>query len=422
MKKNPHYSNSQRGQVALGAAIIFCAVSLAMSLGMATPALREVKAINAEQNSRQSSAAAESVIEDLALRAISGTAPAQETLSVGSASASATDSGSPLVINSTASTSGAVRNFSVELKNGQTVSFPYAMIVGSRGATMSGSTITGNLYANGAISGGGSSVTGNVTSSGSSGSIANFNITGSAYANSISGSTISGNAYYATISGSNVGGTLYPGATNQPAITMPLSDASISSMESTASEGGIVSCSNGAYTISGSVTLGPAEVPCNLVLNSGATLSLSGNVWVSGNITINTGSTIIDSSTSATLALIADNPLNHSSGSLINFSGTQVQTSGQSILVLISENSSAANSGNSSSINYSNNINANVLLYAPYGKINISTSNASIAGIAGYWINMSGTRIVYQSQLSDLFFASSGSGGGYSLSSWEELP
>ncbi len=297
--------------------------------------------------------------------------------------------------------------------NSSLVSFHYGVQVGAGGVSMNnGSQIIGNLFSDGSISGSGT-ITGDATvASGTpSTSLSGITVNGTAWAHTLSNCTVGKDAYYQAISGCTVDGTSYPGSADAQPAAMPISNAQISSWEATASAGGVTA---GPYTVSGSKTLGPQEIDGNLTVANGATLTLSGVVWVKGNITLANDSTLTVSPTTGNegAILIADVPgSNATEGTVMLANNITVSGNGSpgSYPMILSTNSG------SSAITLSNNSNG-VILYASQGTVLVS-NNGGANEITAYQLSLSNNATVtYLSGLQSSSF-SNGPGG-----SWDIVP
>ncbi len=176
------------------------------------------------------------------------------------------------------------------LISSESVSFRYAVQVGTGGVSMANSsTINGNVYSNGSISGSGSS-----------------RINGDAYA-------------VGTISSPDptVTGTKNPGASPQP---MPDITNTVQAAKDAATAGGIIDCAitPSQCTINNSQDIGPKKyINGNLSITNNATVTMKGAIWVSGNFSMSQGGTTLkldDSFGSNSVALVVDGTINLTQG------------------------------------------------------------------------------------------------------------
>lgn len=251
--------------------------------------------------------------------------------------------------------------------NTSVVAFRFGVQVGTGGLSMNNnSSVIGNVFSDGNISGNQATITGDATVSGA-GSISGITVGGNAWARSLSGCTVQGDAYYTTLSSCPVAGTKYPGSADPAAAAMPITQEEIEAWKETAEAGGTIV---GPYTVSGTALMGPKKIDGDLTVNG--TLYLTGPVWVHGDIVFsNNSSLIVHASTGTSGAvLLADVPANQSSEGSIRLSNNMtISGNGQtgSYPMVLSTNSSG------SAIELSNNADG-VILYAPNGTIQVSNN------------------------------------------------
>jgi hypothetical protein len=307
------------------------------------------------------------------------------------------------------------------------ISFHYGIQSGTGGISLANSSsIIGNVFSAGPVTGSGNMIYGDVVSTGASGIIYGIHATSSAYAHTIGSAsqstTIDKNAYYATtITNTTVGGTRYASSSDLASVALPISDDQITEWEGFAEEGGIISnCDNsGNYTITSSVSLGPIKIACNLVIkSSSAVVTITGPIWVTGNITLQTGPTLQMSSSlgSQNVAIIADNPSAETTSGVINVGqSTQFLNSGTtgSFVFLISQNDSVETGGSNTAISLSQGASA-LVAYAAHGLITLAQSVA-VKEVTGYQISLSqSANVTYDTGLPSTVFQS-GPGGGWSF-------
>jgi hypothetical protein len=433
--------NLQSGQAMITAVIFFLAISITIVLGIASPILKQVRIGNELIVSKQAYFSAQGGFEDVISRIQSSKQVlSTETLSINNGTVNTVTSDITLgkEVTSTATINGEVRKIQIDLILGTGVSFHYGIQAGNGGFVLDGnnsSKIIGNVFSGGTVvaTGQGNYIYGDVISAGSSGLINGVHATGTAYAHTIQNSTIDKDAYYTTITGSTAtgasctGGTnthCHPGSTDQDIAALPISDDQITEWESDAAAGGTSSnCSSGTYNITASTTIGPLKIPCNLTIK-GATVTITGPIWVTGNIAIQTGSTVkMDSSLGdANVAIIADNTTNRLTSSLIDL--TQQATfqgsgSSDSYIFLISQNNSSENGGSTDAISLGQGA-SGVIGYASHGQITLSQS-ANLKEVTAYKIVLTNSAVAtYDRGLPSVLF-NSGPTGGYSILTWKEV-
>ena len=150
----------------------------------------------------------------------------------------------------------------------------------------------------------------------------------------------------------------------------------------------------------------------NLNVSSGATLTLTGTVYVTGNVTVDGNNTSIKLDNSyATLGgiLISNGTFS------VNHPGMTLTGSGQtgSYLLVLS------NSSSDQAVYVKNNLIGSVVFYTTTGGITLS-NNVSVTEATGYKIVMlNGSKIQYSSGVANIYF-SSGTGAGWKVTDWQE--
>lgn len=236
-----------------------------------------------------------------------------------------------------------------------------------------------------------------------------LSIGGNARAETMTGCSVTLDAYFQTNTCS-VGGTAHPFTDPPGPAAMPISQSQIDNWKSVAEAGGVTA---GPYSVSGTVTMGPRKIDGDLTVTNGATLVLTGPIWVKGNINLSNNAVVRSHSSlgGQAVAVVADNPSNPSGSGLISVSNNvQLLTNGLSgnFIMLLSTKSGTA-------INLSNNA-AGAVFYSANGTIVVS-NNAGAAQLTGYAISISNNATVtYTSGLASSTF-SNGPGG-----SWRFVP
>lgn len=301
------------------------------------------------------------------------------------------------------------------INRGAGARFHYGVQTGTGGLAISNSSIvSGSVYANGPISGSGNTITGDATSSGATGSITSIRTNDDMYAHTITNSTVDSDAYYTSISGSSVGGTSYSGFADQATIPMPISDAIITSIKSTATAGGDVTCTAGSYTISATVSIGPKRVPCNLIINGG-TVTLTGHLLVTGNVTISGSANLVAGATdglNSSVAIVADG-----ASSTITVTNTGTYTGGgtNAYVFLISQNTNPAVNG----VDIGGSASGALVSQATTGKV-LLKSTANLAAVAAHTVAMQDSaQIAYDTDLKSVVF-SYGASGTWNITNWRE--
>lgn len=308
------------------------------------------------------------------------------------------------------------------------ISFHYGIQAGNGGFSLENSSkIIGNVFSSGPVIGSDTNyIYGDVVSSGPNGLVYGIHATSSVFAHTIGGASqvtiIDKNAYYATTkTNTTVTGTSYPNSPDQAPVDLPISDEQINEWETIAAAGGTATCSGSSYTISsGSVTIGPVKVPCNLNISNSATVTIGGHIWVTGDITIQNSAVVkMAASLGATnVAIIADNPSDRINSSKITVANSATfQNSGTtgSFVFLISQNNSAETGGTVAAFSLSNSASA-LVAYAAHGLIPLANT-VKLKEVTAYKITMQNSATVtYDTGLPSAVFQS-GPGG-----SWDFIP
>ena len=416
------------GQAILTAVVFFMFMSMIVVSGAYTVSYKESKSSRDFGTSKKSFLMAESGLEDLSYRLINGkNYDTAEVLSLDGFFATTTvaDISGAKELTATGTASKMIRSSKIKLENSEGTSFFYGMQTGQGGIVMSNtSEVIGNVFSSGPIMGYNSNIVrGDVISAGPSGLVDGIHATSSVYARTIRNSDIDKDAYYQIIFNTTVDGTQYPGSPDQATSSLPISDAQIDDWKAEAEAGGTHS-SPCPYTISGTVSIGPKKIDCDLYITGSAVVTLNGNVWVSGNVNFsNTADVKVNPSLGDKgAAIIADKEANRSSSSRIFISNSVEffgSGSGKSYVLLVSRNNNAESGGSASAIEISNSANGKVLLYAPHGLMYLSNS-ISVKEASAYKIQLSNSaKIIYETGLANLLFTS-GPSGGYSIESWRE--
>jgi len=240
-------------------------------------------------------------------------------------------------------------------------------------------------------------------------SISGITVQGSAWAYTLSNCSVGGDVSYQTLSNCSVGGTQHAGAAPAAPAPLPISDAQLAEWEDIAASGGTIA---GPYTVSGTQTIGPKKINGNLSVTNGATIKLSGPVWVNGNITIsNNGTLSVSPSTGTSGAiLIADATGNTATKGKVNLTNNaNISGNGNenTFPMIISTKTSGT------AIELSNNA-ASVILYAPYGGVEVE-NGADASQITAYRLELSNnSSVTYDSGLQNSSF-SNGPGGSWTV-------
>ncbi len=404
------------------AVIFFILASVMIVLGLSGPATREYRVGTDAILSRQSYLAGESGIEDIYYRMLNGMPVASPVETDGgnwTDTAVITDIGGGVKkVDSTGIAASTQHISEMKMSIGNGIAFRYAAEADDGGLDLADTAgISGNVHANGTIHGqDGASISGaataGATSTGTPGVITGDDATHfihigtggtfDAAADAINYANVSGTMYCTTSTGSTGPCASAPDPAYQ---ALPITSGEITGWETDAETGGVVS---GDYTVATSgATLGPQKIVGNLTVPDGATLTLSGTLWVTGNVTVSgTGSIILSSSFGSDGGMvIADGTI--STDSTTTFSGSG---SPGSYLMLLSNATGSA-------ISYAGT--GNVILYAPSGTVAL-TGTAAANEAAGTAVTLADSAtLTYNTDLLDVVF-NSGAAGPPSIQSWKQ--
>ena len=236
---------------------------------------------------------------------------------------------------------------------------------------------------------------------------------GDAWAHAVNNSNVQGTIYCQAGSGNNKAcDTSQPDPVEQP---FPISDGNILDWKAQATAGGVTT-GNVSYGGDDEDTLGPQKIEGDLSVGSGATLDITGMVYVTGNVTVSGGAKIRlhNSYGSSSGVIVTD-------GRVTVSGGGQFQGSGEtgSYILVVTTSECPVGCGGSPAISVSGGT-GSVVLNAQKGTLSFS-GGASAKQATAETIEMSGgTTVQYETGLADISF-SSGPSGGWNLLNWEEL-
>ncbi len=418
-----------KGYIIILNVLLLATISVLVIVGIVNPILSHFSSSQSFIESKKAFLLANSAAEEALYRLMNNkTLGSSSTISLSSSTATITITnslaGKDITITSPSNTFQ--RNVKIGLALGTGISFHYGIQSGMGGFVLQNtSSVNGNVFSSGPITGSGNYIYGDVVSSGSSGLISGIHATGTAFAHTLQNSTVDKDAYYMVKTNTTVTGTSYPNSADQPSAPLPISDEQISTWEDDALAGGIATCSNGEYKITADATLGPKKIPCDLLIKgSGITVTIAGPIWVTGNITTQTSPILKISSIlgNQNVPIIADNRSNRLTSSIINLGqGTDFQNSGTvgSFVFMISQNNSAENGGSTEAISVGQSSNA-LVGYAGHGLIALSQS-VSLKEVTAYKITLQNSaNVIYDRGLASSLF-SAGPTGGYNQIEWSEF-
>lgn len=405
---------SSPGFAALTTLIFVVSISSIIISSFAFVSLREVRIARAYSNSIRSYYTAEAGIEDAVYRFVTGREIENgETIAVGNATGtiSIVTLGSKKTITVEAISNSSIYRTvqSVIQIEGTPVGFSYGVQVGNGGFELGdNSSIIGNVYSNGTITGAGktkSTITGTAQSAAT---IQDIRVEGSGYANILDDCYVGGTAYYKTsITGCTATSTtvLSQAPAAQP---FPVSAAQIAEWKDDAEAGG----TQGGLTMgnNANLTLGPKKIAGNLVVGNSATLTLTGTIWVTGTITLGNNAVIqLSSGYGANSGVIlADGAV--STGNSASLRGTGQAGSYLLVVSLF---------GPTNAITIGNNATSSIF-YAPNGIIDIGNGLA-LREVVGYGLRIgNNATITYDQGLLNSNFTS-GPTASWVIQSWKEI-
>lgn len=375
--------NNQNGLAALLVVTVIMLTSVTLAASVVFVLINQIKQTRNIGYSYQSLYAAESGMEDILLRYfdLDKSLPSfPSILNVGSATASSTISTDSLdndTITSEGDRQGRSRRIVVNTSPSGAGTFSLAVQIGEGGLIMdSNSTVIGNVYSNGNITGAG-----------------NTEINGDASA-------------VGAISSPRpaVTGTKAEGAEPHPLIEI---DDAYWKERANINNDPII----GDIEYENDTSLGPKKIEGNLTIDGNINLTVAGPIHVTGNFTMKSNSELfLDESLSATTtAIIVGGAVIFNSNSEIH---TTVATPKGYIMVLSESTANPA-------IDISSNNPIEAALYASNGTMFVS-SNADLVSIAGYAIHLgSNAHIEYDLGLKELDF-SGGPTISAEITSWQE--
>ncbi len=447
---------SANGYAALTTIILAVIVSLVVVGGFTFFALQEVGINRIFTKSIDALYIAESGIEDMVWRVMSGKQTGSpETLGVGKGTTTINVTVTPdnkRIIRSDGQRDGVRRSLETRIDLSITnASFIYGAQVGGGGLEMeNNATLNGSVFSNGTIIGdNGAVITGDAFAASNS-QISFMAVDGNAQAFIIATSSIGGYAtstnlfhnsssgkdvhadkiinsavtadayYYDVIINSTVLGSSFPGNPGPPTLSpipLPISDATINQWKQEAEQLGTIAsggCGQDWTPPTSPYTLNGGVLDRNLVLTNNQILIMRGTIWVKCNVDISNGATIrLDSAYGDTSgALVADGWMHLQNNGQFQGSGVA-----GSYLMLLTTASGGGHHG--SAIDLHNNA-GGAIFYAQNGMIFLH-QNVSVTELIGYRLHMENNSVLtYEIGLQNVRF-SAGPAGGYDLKYWKEV-
>lgn len=411
-QKNIYQKN--QGQVMLTLVVLFMILSLIIIFGVLAPTMRNIKVVNDLFRSKQSFYLADSGQADAVYRVKNNmTIANQASLVLDGTVVTITimDTLDGKIITTVSDYLDYTRAVQTELIKGVGASFYYGVQVGNGGFKMdNNSTVNGNVYVNGPITGGkvtGSAISATTTTVGINDVKVGTAGVGDAWAYHITNSVVAGALKCQLGSSNGTGRECDTSFGVPPALAMPISAEQITDWKAEAEAAAVI---NGNYSPDDDELLGPVKITGNLDIKND--VIMTGTIWVAGELSFGGQGTItLATSTYGAKSgvIIVDQPATFTGGSKIMSTGVE----GSYVMLLVTS------SGTGDAIKASGNA-GSVVLAAPYGTISF-VGNSSARGVVADKIEMSGgTTIDYEFGLADLNFVS-GPAGGWNVQTYKEM-
>lgn len=407
--------NNQKGFAAFFVTILILAVVFSISTSIFILTYGEQKIMKSIVKSSQAYYAAESGLEDASLRLVkklNWTSPYQ--ISMGHILATTTISsiiGGSRTIASEGSSAGNIRKVQMVYQiSTQKVSFYYGAQVGDGGIEMRNlSIVDGNVFSNGSIIAESSAakITGTLKVANAGNKIKKATVMADAYADICDNASITGLLHTNASQSCTASSTLTLGQPPPP-LALPISQSQIDGWKQEALAGGV----SGSYDFSSGINyLGPKKIEGNLTVQNDAQFFITGTLWVTGVVDIKNNAQVkLDNSAYGNLSgqIISDGLITLQNNSIS--AGT-----GQSGSYLMYISTSLAKPA----IIVKNNAKADIV-FTSNGWVNIQ-NNTVLREVTGYGIELeNNAKISYEIGLQDASF-SSGPGGSWEVTSWEEI-
>lgn len=295
------------------------------------------------------------------------------------------------------------------------VGFNYGAQVGDGGLTMNNnSSVWGNIYSNGPISGSSGAYIFGTALAASTSTISSVIVTGNATAYSFSNCTVMGKL--TVISGGSVSNCPSKTTANQDTplskMPFPMDNTWITAWENQATQGGTV---NGNVSLSGITSYGPKKINGNLTIGNNAIVTITGTIYVTGTVTISNNAWV-----QLAWSYGSKSDVIISEGRVILSNNILLMGSGNPSSFLMVTSLSASQDPAYPAINLNNNA-LNSILYAPNGVITIA-NNADVMEVTAYKLALgSNAGITYFSGLQSTQFNMGGT-VNWNITGWQEVP
>jgi len=251
-----------------------------------------------------------------------------------------------------------------------------------------------------------------IYSGGDTGVISGMSVYGDAWAHEINNTTISGTAYCQASNSNNKScNTTRPDPATQP---FPISDGNIEEWKAVALAGG-TQTGNLSYNSDQVVNLGPKKIVGNITVGGGATLNVTGTLWVTGNIDLQGGGKIKLGSSygSSSGIIVTDGRISAGGGGYFEGSGTT-----GSYILLVTTSACPTNCNNNRAIDISGGAGA-VVVNAQNGTIRFTGGGQAKQATANRIELEGGASVRYDTGLADTSFSSQPT-GTWNITAWDE--
>ncbi len=413
--------HSQRGFVALLISILILLAMITISVSISNLIIGQYRISSNILKSSQAYFTAEGGIEDALLRLTKNMKWSSiYTLSIGDNVSTVGISdviGGARTITSEGEVKARIRKIQVVHQiTTEKVSFYYGAQIGDGGMEMGNNArIEGNVFSNGSIISGKGYIDGTVKVATIGNRIEGLTIADDAYTHNCKNCTISGSLYFS--GGSSQNCTSTEGIEEHPVQEtkdLPIPASTIGDWKNDADEGEPIF---GDYILDGKITaeLGPKRITGSMTIDNGATLIMTGTIWVEGDILVKNGAIIkLDPNFYWGLSgiLITDGKVAIKPGVSLEGSGME-----GSYLLLLSTNSSLDKLSPAIEID---NTTVGGIFYTSNGLI-VVKNKVEAREVTGYQILLKETALInYETGLADAEF-SSGPGGSWQVTGWREI-
>ncbi|OGZ57737.1 MAG: hypothetical protein A3B96_00335 [Candidatus Spechtbacteria bacterium RIFCSPHIGHO2_02_FULL_43_15b] len=410
--KNLTTNSSQKGVIAILVIIVVMTAAAGISLSVVFAFLNKIKTVKDLSSSYESVYAAESGIEDALFRLGSGSSwVSPYTLQVGDALTEVTISsisGGVQTITSEGVSQNRFRRVQAVYEiSSVTPGFFFGAQVGDLGIEMeNNSQIVGNVFSNGDIEMENDAlITGTVKISDAGNQLSGGDIGGDAYVDTCINASVGGTLYALTSSGCGV----FVSESPPVPIPLPIPSATIDDWKADAEAGGTTT---GNYNrSSGTSSLGPRKIAGNMTIQNDAQVILTGTVWVTGDVIIKNNTQVRVDSGYETMSgvFISDGNITLENNSISSGSGQAgsylmyISTSSEDPAIIIKNNAIVD------------------ILYASSQFVQVE-NNAAMREITGNGLRIkNNATVTYEIGLQDAAFIS-GPSGGWTVTSWKEIP